>query len=83
MEKCPKKVAIVFDEISSAPRTRAIRRRMKRPSLRGATLHIDTAEDFGRLISKKMHMLPLAIRCGLEVDILRMVNGALNAMDSL
>lgn len=44
---------------------------------------METDEDFGRLISKKMHLLPLAIRCGLEVDILRMVNTALNAIDKL
>lgn len=56
---------------------------MKRPSLRGGATHIDTDEDFGRLISKKLHMLPFAIRCGLEVDILRIVNGALNTIDKL
>ena len=59
------------------------RRREKRPSLRGGKVTVETDEDFGRLISKKMHLLPLAIRCGLEVDILRMVNTALNAIDKL
>lgn len=75
-----KKVTTDLDEMV---RPRTTKRRMKRPSLRGGARHIDTDEDFGRLISKKMHLLPLAIRCGLEVDILRMVNGALNAMDKL
>lgn len=86
VEQFPKKVAAVLDELDarngSPPRTRSIKRRVKRPSLRGA-LPIDTDEDFGRLISKKLNLLPLAIRCGLEVEILRMVNGALNSMDTL
>lgn len=89
VERIPKKVQAVLSEAAtslldkSPPRTRTTRRRMKRPGLRGNSLPPDTDEDFGRLISKKMHLLPFAIRCGLEVDILRMVNGALNSIDKL
>lgn len=55
---------------------------MKRPSLRGS-IRINTDEDFGRLISKKMQMLPFAIRCRMEVDILRLVNSALHTIEEL
>lgn len=67
---------------SPTGRTRSNRRRMKRPSLRGS-IRINTDEDFGRLISKKMQMLPFAIRCRMEVDILRLVNSALHTIEEL
>lgn len=74
----------LLDEVAkdkSPPRLRS-RRRMKRPSLRGS-VRIETDEDFGRLIAKKMLLLPFALRCGLEVEILRLVNSELNKVDQL
>lgn len=87
IEPCPVAVQEVslLDEVAkdrSPPRQRS-RRRMKRPSLRGSRLVARTDDDFGRLIAKKMQFLPFALRCGLEVEILRLVNSELNKVDQL